>query len=125
MLRNIVIGVGVFVVCAALYFYWSGAQLRNKQAFQVGVLFPLTGDAASYGVKGRHGVNMALDDFNRTMECGRTLNAVYEDSAAQPETGLASFQKLIASDHTPAVVGDIVSSVTLAVAPVANRSQTV
>ncbi|MEI9990576.1 MAG: ABC transporter substrate-binding protein [Rhizomicrobium sp.] len=113
------------LVAVAIYLLEFQPTQNDSSDFKVGVLFPFTGDAASYGAKGRRGVDLAISDFNRTMECERRMSAVYEDSAALPETGLASFQKLIASDHTPAVVGDIVSSVTLAAAPVANRSQTV
>jgi branched-chain amino acid transport system substrate-binding protein len=117
----------VLVAAAGLgYFAWQQyGQPQTSSGLQLGILFPFTGDAASYGVKGRHGVELATDDFNRSGECGRKLVPVYEDSAAQTETGLAGFQKLVSVDHTPAVIGDIVSSVTLAVAPTANRTQTV
>jgi branched-chain amino acid transport system substrate-binding protein len=91
----------------------------------VGVLFPLTGDAASYGVKGRKAVQLAVDELNAAGSCGRQLAALFEDSAAQPTTGLSAFQKLVSVDRVPIVVGDIVSSVTLAIAPAANRSKVI
>jgi branched-chain amino acid transport system substrate-binding protein len=125
--RNIWIAVvAVVVVAGGLYAYSTRLKPSSSGAqLEIGILFPLSGDAASYGVKGRNGIQLAVDNLNRTMECGRKIGAVFEDSAAQPVTGLSAFQKLSSVDAVPAVVGDIVSAVTLAVAPAANRSKTV
>ena len=112
------------IVAAFAYWNWSGQSLSSTQV-RLGVLFPLTGDAAAYGAKGRNGIQLAVDDFNRSRQCKRSLGVIFEDSAAQPETGLSGFDKLSSADHVPAVIGDIVSAVTLAVAPAANRSKTI
>lgn len=123
--RSVWLGIALLAMAAAVVTFWKPRSGADADKFNVGVLFPLTGDAASYGVKGRKAVQMAVDDLNAARACGRPLAAVFEDSAAQPTTGLSAFQKLAAVDRVPIVIGDIVSSVTLAVAPAANRSKVV
>jgi branched-chain amino acid transport system substrate-binding protein len=120
MLALIILAIGIVS-------YWtrSDSPATNREALKIGVLFPLTGDAASYGVKGRKAVQLAVDEMNAANSCGWPVNAIFEDSAAQPNTGLSAFQKLVSADRVPVVIGDIVSSVTLAIAPAANRSKTI
>lgn len=90
----------------------------------VGVIFPLTGDAASYGEKGREAIDLALAAVTERGGCGgHRVHVVYEDSRADPTTGVAAFRKLITADRAPVVIGDIVSAVTLAVAPIAESNQ--
>lgn len=89
----------------------------------IGVIFPMSGDAGTYGEKGELGIRLAVDDINQGRLAGRwTIRAVIEDSQASPTVGAAAMQKLVNVDRVPAVVGDIVSAVTLAAAPIAERS---
>ncbi len=120
-------GIALVAIAIGLAGYWTlaGPSAASREPLKIGVLFPLTGDAASYGVKGRKAVQLAVDELNASSTCGRPVSAIFEDSAAQPNTGLSAFQKLVSADRVPVVIGDIVSSVTLAIAPAANRSKTV
>jgi len=120
-------GIAIVAVAIAFLGYWSlgGPSAASKDPLKLGLLFPLTGDAASYGVKGRKAVQLAVDELTAASACSRPVTAIFEDSAAQPNTGLSAFQKLVSADRVPVVIGDIVSAVTLAIAPAANRSKTV
>lgn len=108
-----------------------GSQMPTQPADQasslkIGVLFPLTGDAASYGEKGKRAIDMAVASINAEGGVnGRTVEVIYEDSRAEPKTGVSAMKKLVEIDKVPAVVGDIVSSVTLPVAPIAEKSRVV
>jgi branched-chain amino acid transport system substrate-binding protein len=93
------------------------------QDIKIGVLFPMTGDAASYGEKGKKAIELATEEINA--RGGKKVSAIFEDSRAEPKTGVTAAQKLIDVDKTPVIVGDIVSSVTLAIAPIAEKSQVV
>ena len=96
---------------------------KNKP-LKSGVIFPLTGDAASYGEKGQKAIDMAVEEINRKGKVnGREVAAVYEDSRAEPKTGVSAIQKLISSGDIQAVVGDIVSSVTLSIAPIVEKNK--
>jgi branched-chain amino acid transport system substrate-binding protein len=90
---------------------------------KIGVLFPMTGDAASYGEKGKKAIELATEEINA--KGGVKVTAIFEDSRAEPKTGVTAAQKLISVDKTPVIVGDVVSSVTLAIAPIAEKAQVV
>jgi branched-chain amino acid transport system substrate-binding protein len=56
---------------------------------------------------------------------GLKIRMVYEDSQLDPKKGVASFKKLVSVDRVLAVIGEVASTVTLAMAPQANRAQRV
>lgn len=98
----------------------------GDQGVTIGAILPLTGQGAAYGEAARRGMNLALHQVNSSggME-GRMLRIIYEDSQGDPKTGVSAFQKLVTVDGTQAVLGDLLSSVTLSIAPIANRRQVV
>jgi len=118
----------LFIVGAVVALGILGALVWKYRAagdgVTVGVVFPLTGDAASYGEKGREAIDFAVSVVTSRGGCGpHRVQVVYEDSRADPTTGVAAFRKLITADGAAVVIGDIVSAVTLAVAPIAETNQ--
>jgi branched-chain amino acid transport system substrate-binding protein len=98
----------------------------DKNEVPIGVLFPMTGDAGSYGERGRNGVDLAVREINeRGGIRGKKIRVIYEDSRADPKTGVSAMTKLATVDQVPVVIGDIVSAVTLAVAPTAESNKIV
>lgn len=92
----------------------------------IGVVFPLTGDASSYGQKGRRAIELAVDDFNARQNAGAMkVSAVFEDSKGDARDGVLAAQKLISIDKVPAIVGDALSAVTLPIAPVCESNRVV
>jgi len=109
---------------------WLGACERKENDGQkeiaIGAVMPLTGDAAKYGESAKNAIELALSELNTAGGIdGATVRVIYEDSEAVPQKGVSAFQKLVTLDHVPAVIGGIASSVTLAMAPIANRSEVV
>lgn len=97
---------------------------KKSQEVTIGVLFPLTGDAAAYGERGKNGVNLAVDEINAQGGIkGRKLRVIYEDSQANPRVGVSAIQKLIAVDKVSCIIGDIVSATTLAIAPIVEKNK--
>lgn len=122
----VIIGAVAVLVLAGLLFSKIGKEKHSSEAVKVtvGVLFPLTGDAASYGEKGREAIDLAVAGLVPGGHCGNhPVQVVYEDSRADPTTGVTAFQKLVTANGVVAVVGDIVSSVTLAIAPIAESKR--
>jgi len=99
---------------------------RGASGLRIGVLFPMTGEAGSYGEKGRDAVLLAVDEVNASGGVhGQPVRAFFEDSKADPATGMSAARKLISADRVNAIEGDIVSAVTLAVAPIAESNHVV
>jgi branched-chain amino acid transport system substrate-binding protein len=118
----VILAVIMIALASSVAVYWM--KRASVGEVVVGVLFPLTGDAASYGEKGREAIDLAVSNAGTSGHCGsHNARVSYEDSRADPTTGVAAFRKLITADGVPVVIGDIVSAVTLAVAPIAESNR--
>jgi len=93
-----------------------------SETIRIGVLLPLTGGAASYGENGRKGADLALKEFSaRHPDLHVELSV--EDSRGEAAVGNRAAAKLIDLDQVAAIMGDVTSGVTLAVAPQANEQR--
>ena len=109
-----IISFGLFMGCA-----------KEKET-KIGAILPLTGEGAKYGQSAKRGIDLALEQINASGGIkGRGLEVVYEDSRFQPSEGVAAIRKLITIDKVPAVIGAMASSVTLAIAPIAEENEVV
>lgn len=100
---------------------------EQPSTLTVSALLPLTGAAASYGQNALEGAQLALAEFNANAKNKGlpTVNLAVEDSKGDPKDAVAAMQKLITLNHIQAVVGDVTSSATLAIAPIANANNVV
>jgi len=103
----------------------SGCAKREK-VIKIGAILPLTGEAAKYGQSAKRGLGLALEEINTSGGVGgKKLSLIYEDSKANPKEGVNAIQKLITIHKVPAIIGAMASSVTLAIAPIAEKNKTV
>lgn len=99
---------------------------KDKDAIKIGAVLPLTGDAAFYGVSIKQAIELATEELNVLGGINnRKIKVIFEDSKGLPKDGVAAFTKLVNFDNVIAVIGDAVSSVTLAIAPIANNNKIV
>lgn len=111
----------ILVVVSVLF-----VRQKNSATFQIGAVLPLTGDAAAYGKSAQEGISLAIEEANRRGGIrGKTIEIIYEDCQASPRVGVTAINKLILQNHVPAVLGGIPSSVTLAMAPIAESNKVV
>nr|VFJ77324.1 MAG: amino acid/amide ABC transporter substrate-binding protein, HAAT family [Candidatus Kentron sp. FW] len=89
------------------------------------MLTGLTGANASYGRSTREGVELAVEEINASGILPKGFEAVFEDDKMTPSVGVSAFQRLQTSIKPTVVIGPFGSSVVLAVAPIANRTETV
>lgn len=114
------------MIFIAFILFFIAACIRTNDNYKIGVLFPMTGDAGEYGVKGRKAIELAVEQVNTSGGINKNnIEVVFEDSKADPATGVTAIQKLISVDKVPAVVGDIVSAVTIPAAAVAEKNKVV
>jgi branched-chain amino acid transport system substrate-binding protein len=99
---------------------------NQNNVIKIGAILPLTGDAALYGNNAKEGIDLAVEKVNtQGGVLNRKIIVVYEDSKADPKTGVAAFQKLMDFDKVQSVIGCVSSSVTLALAPLAEKNSIV
>lgn len=107
---------------------WLGVvqQSSEQQTIKIGFIGPLTGGAAEYGQSAKKGIDLAVSAINQAGGInGANIEVIYEDSKADPKEGVTAIQKLLMLGDVPAIIGAMASSVTLAVAPIAEQNKVV
>jgi branched-chain amino acid transport system substrate-binding protein len=82
----------------------------------VGVILPLTGQYASFGISCQKAFRLAEKKENRNH-----TSVLIEDSNSTPQGAVQAANKLIFHHHTRVILGEIFSQATLAVAPLTTR----
>lgn len=91
---------------------------------KVGMLGVISGPVAEYGVASTNGTLLAFEALNKNNHLeGKTIVPVLYDSEADQTKSVNLFNKLASNDKVNAFVGGVVSSVSLAVAPIANEER--
>ena len=92
----------------------------------IGAVVSRTGAASVYGEKVKRGLDLAMAEINASGGFkGRKLRLIFKDDATSPAIGRRAVEELIRQDGVRVIVGPIVSSVTLAVAPLCEETRTV
>jgi branched-chain amino acid transport system substrate-binding protein len=99
----------------------SGAT--QQTTLKIGAVLPLTGDLATYGQNAKEGIELAVEEINSQGDI--KVQVVYEDSKGQAQAAVSAMQKLITVDKVSCIIGDVASSPTLAMAPIANQRKIV
>ncbi|MGC8659844.1 MAG: ABC transporter substrate-binding protein [Desulfomonilaceae bacterium] len=88
----------------------------------IGAVLPLTGELAKFGEMQKNSYMLALDEINKNGGVrGRKLELLIEDDTGRPEVGRSAVEKLISKDDILILTGGYSSSVTYAIAGVAQN----
>ncbi|VTU23678.1 Leucine-, isoleucine-, valine-, threonine-, and alanine-binding protein precursor [Variovorax sp. SRS16] len=107
-------GAGAFTLAAA----------EAAEPIKIGIIAPMSGPNARYGAFANKGAALAAKEINDAGGLlGRKLELVSGDSQCVPAEGVAATQRMISLDKTPIIIGDVCSSVTLAMEPLVEESK--
>jgi branched-chain amino acid transport system substrate-binding protein len=110
--------VAVVVVAAGLSCKKDSDQAQSADIV-LGHVASLTGDTATFGVSCEEGVRLALDEINSGAKpLGKTVKVITEDDRSNPDEAKTVTEKLINKDRAVAIIGEIASSRSIAMAPV-------
>ena len=99
---------------------------EKEESIKIGAILPLSGDSAFYGESAKQGIDVAVKEINSAGGINnKKVEVVYEDSEGTSKGGVSALSKLIHIDQTEAVIGAVASSVTLAIAPIAEQNKVV
>lgn len=95
-----------------------------QDVFKVGLVSPLSGANARYGAFAGKGARLAINEINASGGLlGKKVELVTGDSQCVPAEGVAATQRMVNFDNVSVILGDICSSVTLAMQPLAEESK--
>src|SRR5262249_19320982 len=98
----------------------------QSATINIGVIQPLSGANAQFGVNCRNGIELVADEINAAGGIralgGAKINLVVSDATSKPTIAPGVAQRLIAQNDLSAVLGAYVSSLTLAISEVTARA---
>lgn len=98
----------------------------EASTYKIGVIAPLTGDAAAYGEPARNIYQIAVDEINAAGGInGKKLELDSQDSKCDGQDGVSATQKLVSSDGVKVIIGGMCSGETIPSVPVAAGSKVV
>lgn len=114
----------VFMSVVLLVIFLGGCVKKDEKEIRIGVIAPLTGDAAIYGTALKKGLDLAKDKINSEGGLqGKSVSLRYEDSQADSKTAVSAFNKLVNIDKVSLIIGDMFSTTTLSIAPLAQKNK--
>lgn len=123
-MKKILLGI-IILLCVALAIVIIIVQIKKgSEEIKIGAILPLTGESAFYGESIMKGIDTAVHEINEEGGINaKKIKIIYEDSKALPADGVSALNKLINIHRVRIVIGDAVSSVTLAIAPIAEDNK--
>jgi len=126
--RTTIIVVALIAIVAIVTFGSGklGKKAASGEPIKIGVVYALTGPAATWTQYGKWADDLAVRDINAAGGVnGRPIELIYEDSKTAPATSVSAFQKLTSVDHVQAVIGDVWSFITNPLIPLADQKKVV
>ena len=100
----------------------GGGQARGADTINLGVIFPLSGPQAHFGVESSDGIILAAERINREGGLlGRQIHLNVNDDENLPANTVAHFLRLTTQEGIGIVMGSSTSGATLAIAPMAQQ----
>jgi branched-chain amino acid transport system substrate-binding protein len=102
---------------AALAAGVPGAVLAADNVVKIGALLPMSGPGSYFGAQDKQGIELALEQINKTGVKGVKLEIQYEDSACSPLPATQAAKRLLEQYKPDVVIGEECSDATLAIMP--------
>lgn len=120
----VVVAIVIIIIAAARSPGGPAPTELPKGPITLGMVFPLTGDGAAYGIPIQRAGQLAIDEINEAGGiAGKELKIIWEDGKCEPKEATAAAQKLINIDGVKIIFGGACSSETLAMASLAETAK--
>ena len=87
--------VGMALIFFLGVFIFSSASLAGPPV-KLGFVYIMSGPFGMYGLFAKHGAEMAIDEINQSGGIlGQKIEAVFEDSAGNPDIAIQAIRKLV------------------------------
>jgi len=115
---------GTAALVSAPFVVRSG--FAQRAAVNIGVIQPLSGANAQFGINSRNGIELVADEINTAGGIkalgGAKINLVVSDATSNPTTASTVARRLITQNELAAILGAFASSLTLAISEVTARA---
>jgi len=126
MNRKTIIGAVLVLIVLGGILIWRVLGPREAAEIRIGAILPLTGSAAQWGTPPRDAALLAVEEINAQGGIrGKKIRLEIDDDKCEPTAGVSAMQKILSTGKPIAILGAVCSSVTLAVAPIAESNKVV
>ena len=95
----------------------DGGSASTGDTIKIGGLAPLSGDVSVYGIAVDNGIKIAVEEINAAGGIdGKQIDYIVYDEKGDATEAVNAYNKLVQSDKVVAVIGDVTSTPSLAVA---------
>src|SRR5919198_3580223 len=125
-----------FVFFLAALFLLPASRAAAQEEVKIGVIYPLTGAAASTGLELKNAAELAAEIVNTSMKDlslplaataglpnlkGAKVTLIFADHQGNPQVGATEAERLITQEHVVALMGCYQSAVTATASQIAER----
>ncbi len=126
--NSITVGTLTILTLAPLFLWNIGCSKKQPQSQELkfGATLPLTGDVASYGQKAKRGIELAVEKINShggLLEKRVTVD--FQDDRNDTKEAVSIVTRFVSIGDIPVIFGSAGSTISLAIAPIANRNKIV
>lgn len=93
------------------------------QVIKIGALLPISGPGSYFGVQDKQGIELALEQLNKSGVNGYKFQVQYEDSACSPLPATQAAKRLIDQFKPDVLIGEECSDATLAIMPIVDQAK--
>jgi branched-chain amino acid transport system substrate-binding protein len=93
------------------------------KVIKIGGLFPISGPGSYFGVQDKQGVELAVEQLNKSSVNGYKFEVQFEDSACSPLPATQAAKRLVEQFKPDVAIGEECSDATLAIMPVMAQAQ--
>ncbi len=119
--RSLLLAVGALACIVSMGVHEATAQ---DKTIKIGGLFPMSGPGAYFGAQDKQGIELALEELNKTGVNGYKFAIQYEDSACSPLPASQAAKRLLDQYKPDVIIGEECSDATLAVMPIVEQAKT-
>src|SRR4029450_3306999 len=102
---------------------FGGSALAADKVIKIGALLPISGPGSYFGAQDKQGVELALEQLNKTGVNGYKFVVQYEDSSCAPLPATQAAKRLIEQFKPDVIIREECSDATLAVMPVVEQAK--
>ena len=99
------------------------AARADDKVIKIGALLPISGPGSYFGVQDKQGIELALEQLNKTGVNGYKFEVHYEDSACSPLPATQAAKRLIEQYKPDVALGEECSDATLAIMPIMEQAK--
>jgi branched-chain amino acid transport system substrate-binding protein len=112
------------ILLVAMFSFACQRTSSGGDKIRIGVLMPMTGDTANFGISSSNAIRMAADEVNNGGGInGKQVELLIQDDRSDPTEAANIATKFVSQDDVHAILGEVGSTRTLAAAPIAQNAK--